>query len=149
MKRIASGVLVGFLLIGLGLPVLAGQPEVRAHGEFWADFHFAGQRFDMQFSFCVQDRGENDHGNLSMRIFDHWTGKLVAVGVTYGRMDVFTVGDWVLFVSALRTTYFDEDYYLPLHIPEFLFQAYDGGMDDQFKLMNAPLSILEGKIVIR
>jgi hypothetical protein len=102
----------------------------------------------MQFVFNVQDRGEDDHGHLSMRIFDHGTGKLVAVGITSGEMDVAIAGDWVLITTALRTPYFDEDYYLPLPYDEFLFQAYDGGDSDQFKLLAIPLPILKGGIVI-
>jgi len=148
MKRIATVALVGLLLIGIAITAMAGKPLITAHGEFKTEFHIAGQWLDIQISFNVQDRGEVDHGNLSLRIFDHWTGKLVAVGLTYGEMDVYPIGDWVFFASRVRMAYFDDDYYLPLHIDVFWFQAYDGGRNDQFKLLNAPLPLLEGKIIV-
>ena len=149
MRRIVCGILVGLLVVGMGLAGLAARPAIRAQGQFWTELHIAGQWFDMQLVFNVQDRGEDDHGNLSMRIFDHWTGKLIAVGLSYGEMNVFGVGDWVLFETPMRTSYFDEDYYLPFHYPLFLFQAYDGGDNDQFKLFNTQLPVEKGKIVIQ
>jgi len=149
MKRFAIVGLVGLLVIGIGLTTLAGKPLLRAHGEIETELHLAGQWFSIQLTFNVQDRGEDDHGNLSMRIFDNWTGKLVAVGITYGKMDVYPIGDWVFFASPLRTTYFDEEYYLPLHLDVVWFQAYDGGADDQFRILNAFVPVLKGKISVK
>lgn len=148
MRNATIGVLVGLLLIGIGFSSFAAKPAVRAHGEFWTELHIANQWLDLQFAFNVRDQGEDDHGNLSMRIFDHWTGKLIAVGLSFGEMDVFVVSGWVLFTTAMRTSYFDEDYYLPLP-SVILFQAFDGGEDDQFKLFTAPLPVNKGKIVVR
>lgn len=148
MRRIVCGVLVGMLVVGVCLTGLSAGPLLRAQGEFNTELHIAGQWLDIQIAFSVQDRGENDHGHLAMRIFDHLTGKLVAVGLSYGEMDVFADGDWVVFTTALRTPFFDENYYLPLHLDLILFQAYDGGADDQFKLFSLPLPV-DGRIVIR
>lgn len=150
MRRNVVGVLVVILLIGLSLATLAAKPIVKAHGEFWTDIHIAGQWFDIQFAFNVQDRGqENDHGALSMRIFDHWTGKLVAVGVSPRIVEVFVDEGWVVFYAELRVTRFDEDYYLPLHYPLYEFRAFDGGDSDQFMMFARPMPIYSGKIVIR
>lgn len=148
MRQIVVGLLVGMLLIAIGLTALSAKPLLRARGNFWTELHFAGQWFDIHFTFDVHDRGEDDHGNLLMRIFDHEDGNLVAVGHSYGEMDVFVVGEWVLFNTPIRTSFYDEDYFLPLQLPTLLFQAFDGGDADQFKLLNIPLVISKGKVVV-
>lgn len=149
MKRVALGFLVGLLLVGVSFAAFAGKPLVRAHGELKTDLHFAGQWLDLHFSFNVKDCEDADQGNLSMRIFDHWSGKLIAVALSYGTIDVSVVGDWVIIWSPMRTSFFDTDYYLPVHRDQILFQAYDGGNVDQFKLFNVPLTIHQGKVIIR
>ncbi|UCF10371.1 MAG: hypothetical protein JSW65_01440 [Candidatus Bipolaricaulota bacterium] len=151
MRTCASVMLVVVVLFASSLAAVCARPAVTAHGEFQSQFHIAGQWFEVQIAFNVQDRGDvGDRGNLSMRAFDHWTGKLVAVLVSEGEMDVFLDGDWVLFTTALRPTFFDPDYYLPLHLfPAVTFQALDGGEDDEFKVFLAPLPVEKGKIVVR
>ena len=149
MKRFAIVGLVGLLVMGIGLTTLAGNPLLRAHGEIKTELHLAGQWFHIQLTFNVQDRGEDDHGNLSMRIFDNWTGKLIAVCISHGQMEVYPIGDWVFFATRIRTPFVDETYYFPFHIEEFWFQAYDGGADDQFRILNAFVPVLKGKICVK
>jgi hypothetical protein len=140
------------LAVGWCLSVTAGKPLVQAHGELWTEIHIAGQYFDIQFAFDVQDRGANDHGTISLRIFDHETGKLVAVGVSTRVFDVYqTNDDWVYFTATFRVSRFDDDYYLPLHIGSFLFWAFDGGKSgpDGFGMLGQVLPILKGRITVK
>ncbi|MBE0636247.1 hypothetical protein IH601_09645 [Candidatus Bipolaricaulota bacterium] len=151
MRRVGVlGVVVAMLVLCVGSFVLAARPVAQAHGEFWTDLHIAGQWFDMQFAFNVQDRGaEGDHGTLSMRIFDHWTAGLVAVGVSTAIDDVFLEDGWIVFYAVLRFPRFDDTYFLPLNLPLYEFRAFDGGDDDLFKMLAVPLPIYKGNIVIR
>jgi len=152
MRRIGIGALVVMLVASLCLPAIAGRSVVQAHGELWTEIHIARQYFDIQFAFNVQDRGTNDHGNISLRIFDHETGKLVAVGISARVFDVYQADDgWVYFTATFRVPRFDEDYYLPLHIGAYLFRAFDGGKGgaDGFGMLAQTLPILKGKVTVK
>jgi len=152
MKRIGIGALVVMMVAALCLSATAGKPVVQAHGELWTEIHLAGQYFDIQFAFSVKDRGTNDHGNISLRIFDHWTGKLVAVGISTDVFDVYQADDgWVYFTATFRVPRLDEDYYLPLHIGSYLFWARDGGGGGtgEFGMLGQLLPILKGKVTVK
>lgn len=140
-------VVVVVLLAIPSVGAMSAEPLATAHGEFWTDLHIFGQWYGMQFAFNVQDRGENerDNGSISMRIFDNWTGKLVAVVVSTDVQDVVYDADtgWISFSPILRVTRGD----LPA-VPIGVFQAYDDA-PDEFKMLNIPLPIHKGNIVIR
>ncbi len=151
MRKIGIGALVLVTVIGLGLLAMAGKPLVRANGELWTELHIAGQWFEIQFTFNVQDRGEEgDHGTLSLRIFDHWTGKLVAVGVSTNVVDVLPNEGWVCFSAAMRVVMQDEDYYVPIGYDLYPFRAFDGGdAPDQFGMFGMLLPILSGHVTVK
>lgn len=152
MKRIGIGALAVVMVVGLCLSTLAGKPVVQVHGELWTEIHIAGQYFDIQFASSVKDRGANDHGNISLRIFNHWTGKLVAVGVSTNVLDVCQAEHgWIVFTATFRVPRFDDDDDLPLHIGAYLLRARDEGKDgaDGFGMLGQLLPILKGKVTMK
>jgi hypothetical protein len=147
MRRIVGGILVGVLLVGISFAGLSAKPLLIAHGEFWTDMHRWGQWYDIQLAFNVQDRGEEDHGSLSLRLFDHRTGELLDVFVSTEVFDVHIPEEGgVAFVARLRSV----KGLFPLPAAGISFWAYDGGgaEPDQFRMIG-PLPIYRGNIVIR
>ena len=149
MRRVGALALIA--VVGLALCAVASKPVVQAHGELWTELHIAGQWFDIQFAFNVQDHGEEgDRGTISLRIFDHWTGKLVAVGVSTSVFDVYQDDAYVYFSAVMRVVRLDEEYYVPLHYPWFPFWALDGeDVPDEFGMFGTTLLVHHGKVTAK
>jgi hypothetical protein len=143
--RILTGVAAVLLLVS-SLAAVGAKPGATAHGQFQTELFFAGQWLDVQVAFNVQDRGEeDDHGSLSMRLFDHWTGELIGVVVSPEIWNVdLTPDGGVYFVASLRLAKGSAT------IPATgQFWVKDGGDADEFRMGPFVLPILKGGIAVR
>ena len=139
------------LLVGLvGTAALGARPVRTAHGEFWSVIYL-GQtpRFDVQITFNIQARGEDDRGTISIRYFDVVTAKLVGVVVSTEIFPIwFESDEQIGFVAQLRAPKWD----MPMQFPEWAgFLATDGGASDDFEVFGFytfSLTPTRGKIVI-
>lgn len=153
MPRNRFGLLAALLVILLSLSALAGKPIATAHGEFRGYIHLMigpwDITMDLQLTFNVQDRGEDDHGSMSIRYFWPDTGKLAAVAVSADISDVYLDTDGaMMFTTRLRPIIWPEE--LPF-LSTGVFRAVDGPVDSLSIMapLSVPLVIEHGKVVIR
>ncbi|MFC2099224.1 hypothetical protein ACFLSF_00105 [Candidatus Bipolaricaulota bacterium] len=145
--------LTAVLVVVLALAAFAGKPVATAHGEFRGYMHLQVGPWNiimnLQLTFNVQDRGENDHGSMSVRYFWPDTGELAAIAVSTGISNVYLDADGaMMFTATFRPIIWEEG--LPF-LATGVFRAVDGAPDSlsityPFSL---PLIIEHGKVVIR
>jgi len=137
--------LVLLLLVVVGLAAFSAKPLLTARGEFWTSKDIAGMSLEMQVAFNVKDRGdpEDDRGNISVRVFDKGSGKLIAVAVSSDVWDVQPFGAGILFMVYIRIA----SGAFPIS-GVFPIVAFDGAVD-QMIVGGVWLNVERGNIVIR
>ena len=145
MQRAGLVVMAVALAVAAGLSAAAAKPLISAHGELRGSLHLAGDALDLQIAFNVQGRGaEGDHGSISIRVFDQFTGKLAGVMVSTGIRFIEIMADGgVYFQAALRLAGGGT----PPGPPWWFFRVYDG--PDRFFLLGPEIPIDRGKIFVR
>ena len=105
--RLRRWIPVGLLLLVMvGWSGFSAEPLLTARGELWASVDFIGRSLEVHVVFNVKDRGdpEDDRGNLSIRVFDKASGKLLAVGISADVWDVKPVAAGAAFMADMRVT---------------------------------------------
>jgi len=124
------------------VPVLAARPLHTAHGAFRAEFFFAGRALEFQVCFSVQDRGnaEEDHGSLSIRMFN-WEPDTSAVVLRATDVwDVRPDGEAIAFKADVIVVTGG----FPFPTGHMTFVAFDDGVDDRLMIGSSLGSIMLG-----
>ena len=146
MRRRWLVLLIGLIVVASGVVAVANGPLMMARGRFSARVHFAGMALEMRVGLNVQDHGPNgaDQGKLSVRVYEMYTGDLLAVLASSDVRDVMPWIDGMVFTADMQVVFG----FLP--IPgTFEIRLVDAPGGDMIALFGLWMDVERGYLIIQ